>query len=253
MSIPVGEVGGVFVRLPLFVAQSQVPVEIAVGARALQQALVLQPLEVGELAQAAGAEFPCRDIGERRAALGRAQRAIDENETLQPADDVAADFSAGEPRELRPDRGLQISDGGQRQQVGGRQFGRTAVAQHARARRADRAGEMRLRAKLRAASDGDDVVGTPAQFVDDVCVKIVEIAPLPDQPRERLAGYRIARGKNWRLDAAYSFAPAHGLGQVGEIPVERHIGAGLPRSAYRRFSTARRVNASATGLGEAAR
>jgi hypothetical protein len=82
---------------------------------------------------------------------------------------------------------LQIGDGGDRQNFGRRQLGSASVAKIARTRRPDRARETRPRSKLPAAGDEDEFIGPRAKFVDDIGDEIVEIAPRPDQSRERLA------------------------------------------------------------------
>jgi hypothetical protein len=87
-------------------------VEVDVRRRPLQQPLVFEPFDVGQIAQGGEPEnleeSPCRDIGERRAGLGRAKGAVNKPTALERADDVAADRLAGEPRDFRAGGGLQI-------------------------------------------------------------------------------------------------------------------------------------------------
>lgn len=93
----------------------------------MQEPLVFEPLDVGQIPQARQSEdleeSLRRDISNRRAGLGRAQSAVDETVALQRADDVAAYLLAGEARDLRARRRLQIGDRRDRQELGRRQLG----------------------------------------------------------------------------------------------------------------------------------
>ena len=202
-------------------------VEVDVRLRPLQQPFVFEPFDVGKVAQCREPknlqEFFRRDIGEGRAGFGRAHGPVDEIETLQTADDVAADFLAGEPRNFRTGGGLQISNRRHRQKFGRRQFGKARGASLASIRRADRGGKARFGAQLIAAGDKYEVVGPCAKFVDDVGDEIVEFATLSDEFRQRFAGHGIARGEDRRLDATHPFAPACAARNIGEVSIEQRI------------------------------
>ena len=88
----------------MFVAEAQNAIEISYVSGPLQQAGVFELFDVGEVAQTGQTEhlqkLPRRDIGVGRAGFRRARAGGDEVQTLQPADDVAADFLAKQPRQF---------------------------------------------------------------------------------------------------------------------------------------------------------
>ena len=115
----------------LFFAKTQHAVQIIGTRRPLEKPSILEPLDVGEVAQRGEPKdrqkFLRRDIGERRPGLGRAQAGVNEFETLQAADDVAADLPANQSRDVCTSRGLEISDRRDSQKFGRRQFGMLAA------------------------------------------------------------------------------------------------------------------------------
>ena len=82
---------------PPLVRQAERAVEVVVSLPCLHQAFGLEPFEVGQVAQGGEAErlqeFPRRHIGERRAGLRGADRAVDQSVALEGGDDVAADLA----------------------------------------------------------------------------------------------------------------------------------------------------------------
>ena len=133
------------------------------------------------------------------------------------ADDVAADFFAGEARDFSAGRRLQIGDRRHRQNFGRRQFGSAGVAQLASIRLADRGRKTRFGAQLISAGDEDELIGSRAQLIANVGEKIVEIALLADDFGQRLARHGRRRGEDRRLDATQPFAPARALRQLSEL------------------------------------
>jgi hypothetical protein len=79
-------------------------VEVVVPLPSPQQFFGLEPLEVRQVAESGKAErlqeFPRRHIGEERAGLRRADRAVDQALAFQRSDDVAADLPRRQPRNL---------------------------------------------------------------------------------------------------------------------------------------------------------
>jgi hypothetical protein len=84
-----------------FLPRAESAVDIGLRSPWLQQSFVLEPFDVGKVAQARQSkrlqEFARRDISEGRAGFRRAQTGVDEIEAFQTADHVAADLSVGEP------------------------------------------------------------------------------------------------------------------------------------------------------------
>ena len=91
--------------MTVVVDKPQGVVDVDFRLRPPPQPLVFESLNVGQIAQTRQSEylqeFLRRDIGEGRAGFGRAQGPVDEIETFQTTNDVAADFLAGEARNFR--------------------------------------------------------------------------------------------------------------------------------------------------------
>jgi hypothetical protein len=60
-----------------------------------------------------------------------------------------------------------------------------------------------------AAGNGNELVGSFAQFIADIVDQEIEAAIAADNPGERFPTDRLRRGKNHGLDAPHPFAPAH--------------------------------------------
>jgi impB/mucB/samB family len=78
-----------------------------------------------------------------------------------------------------------------------------------------------------AAGDEGEIIGSAAQFVDQIGDQIVEPAGLADQPDERLAWNRTGGGEDSGFDPEHPFAPAGGGRQVDEFDVEAFVSAPL--------------------------
>src|ERR1700733_12813465 len=103
-------------RILIFVSEAERAIEVLPLLSALQQAFGLEPLEVRQIAQRGQPESlqecPRRDIGERGAGLGGADRPVDQAAALERGDDVTTDLPPRQPGNLPPCDRLQISDRG---------------------------------------------------------------------------------------------------------------------------------------------
>jgi hypothetical protein len=81
-----------------------------------------------------------------------------------------------------------------------------------------------FRPKAPSSGDGDEFVGTPAQFIADVVNDQIEVAAAADDARKALAQHRLGGSENDRFDPAHPFAPARSRGQVLEVEVEFAVG-----------------------------
>ena len=156
-------------------------------------------------------ECPRRHIGEGRAGLRRADRAVDQAMALERGDDVAADLAPRQPGNLPSRDRLQISDRSQREGLRPGQLG-NVVRSKSRMRSADRRGEARFGVQRIAAGDKGEIVRAAAQLVDEIGDQIVEPAAFADQADERLARHGFLRRRRWRLRPAASIRASGRLG-----------------------------------------
>ena len=84
----------------------------------------------------------------------------------------------------------------------------------------DGVAKPQFRPKAPSSGDGDELVGTPAQFVANVVDDQIEVAGLADDARQVLPQHRLGGGENDRFDPAHPFAPARRRRQVLEVEVE---------------------------------
>ena len=104
------------------------------------------------------------DIGVGRAGGRAARPGGDQAFAAQRGDRIARDLPAQKLRQLPPGDRLKIPDRHQDERVRARQFGFLRGPQ----RRPDRVAKAQFRAEHPAARDGDDLVGTAAQFVANI-------------------------------------------------------------------------------------
>ena len=93
---------------------------------------------------------------------------------------------------------------------------------------ADRRSEAGFGAERIAAGDEGEIVGTVAQFVDEIGDQFVEPAGFADQANERLAGNGFFRREDSGFDAQHPLPPARGRGQIEKFNVEGLVPAPLP-------------------------